>query len=241
MDLTKLQTSKLASLSLVVTIRLGVDFSCLPQAFNSIWFQTTVTAVVPLAYKSSLETQYHPCTQLLDLRPIILGQDLMLIAHCTSGNLTAMSPDCVIYRTHGSDGYCNWMKVRPQLAEEIEASNAYLWLDNLQIPDLNTARGEIGNFELDANWSLCLAFAPYSAHASTKSTSHTSTMLVVAFDAGQAKLGSHKELLTTTELLDFPDYSRLLGCVVDRSDVRPEARGIRVFWDRYRYFDIVGS
>jgi hypothetical protein len=23
----------------------------------------------------------------------------------TSGNRTAMSPDCVIYRTHGNDGY----------------------------------------------------------------------------------------------------------------------------------------
>ena len=27
--------------------------------------------------------------------------------HCTSGNRTAISPDCVMYRTQGRDGYCN--------------------------------------------------------------------------------------------------------------------------------------
>lgn len=27
--------------------------------------------------------------------------------HCTSGSLTAMSPDCVMYLTHGRLGYCN--------------------------------------------------------------------------------------------------------------------------------------
>lgn len=27
--------------------------------------------------------------------------------HCTSGKRTAMSPDCVIYRTQGREGYCN--------------------------------------------------------------------------------------------------------------------------------------
>lgn len=28
--------------------------------------------------------------------------------YCTSGKRTAISPDCVMYRTHGNDGYCNW-------------------------------------------------------------------------------------------------------------------------------------
>lgn len=28
--------------------------------------------------------------------------------YCTSGKRTAISPDCVMYRTQGSDGYCNW-------------------------------------------------------------------------------------------------------------------------------------
>ena len=28
--------------------------------------------------------------------------------HCTSGKRTAISPDWVIYLTHGRDGYCNW-------------------------------------------------------------------------------------------------------------------------------------
>lgn len=28
--------------------------------------------------------------------------------HCTSGNRTAMSPDCVMYRTQGREGYCNF-------------------------------------------------------------------------------------------------------------------------------------
>lgn len=28
--------------------------------------------------------------------------------HCASGNRTAMSPDCVMYRTQGSEGYCSY-------------------------------------------------------------------------------------------------------------------------------------
>lgn len=38
--------------------------------------------------------------------------------YCTSGNLTAMSPDCVIYRTQGSEGYCNYaheLRVSPPI------------------------------------------------------------------------------------------------------------------------------
>lgn len=31
----------------------------------------------------------------------------MLADHCTSGKRTAISPDCVIYLTQGSEGYCN--------------------------------------------------------------------------------------------------------------------------------------
>lgn len=27
--------------------------------------------------------------------------------YCTSGKRTAMSPDCVMYLTHGNDGYCS--------------------------------------------------------------------------------------------------------------------------------------
>ena len=41
--------------------------------------------------------------------------------YCTSGNLTAMSPDCVIYRTHGSEGYCNYaheLRVSPPYPSE---------------------------------------------------------------------------------------------------------------------------
>lgn len=32
--------------------------------------------------------------------------------HCTSGKRTAMSPDCVMYLTQGSDGYCNCWRWR---------------------------------------------------------------------------------------------------------------------------------
>lgn len=38
-----------------------------------------------------------------------LGQS---VTHCTSGNRTAISPDCVIYRTHGREGYCNYITTR---------------------------------------------------------------------------------------------------------------------------------
>lgn len=38
-----------------------------------------------------------------------LGQS---VTHCTSGNRTAISPDCVMYRTHGREGYCNYITTR---------------------------------------------------------------------------------------------------------------------------------
>ena len=31
----------------------------------------------------------------------------IFFSHCTSGSRTAISPDCVMYRTHGSEGYCS--------------------------------------------------------------------------------------------------------------------------------------
>lgn len=45
-------------------------------------------------------------------RSCILPGDLrqlrQILRHCTSGNRTAMSPDWVMYRTHGNEGYCNY-------------------------------------------------------------------------------------------------------------------------------------
>lgn len=32
-------------------------------------------------------------------------------SYCTSGSLTAMSPDCVMYRTQGSEGYCSYTHI----------------------------------------------------------------------------------------------------------------------------------
>lgn len=32
---------------------------------------------------------------------------MLFVFYTASGNRTAMSPDCVMYLTHGSDGYCN--------------------------------------------------------------------------------------------------------------------------------------
>lgn len=41
-----------------------------------------------------------------------------LAAHQTaSGSLTAMSPDCVIYRTHGNDGYWSYSHVSNSRAD----------------------------------------------------------------------------------------------------------------------------
>lgn len=46
------------------------------------------------------------------------------ILQTASGNLTAMSPDCVMYLTHGSDGYCNCQAV----SGFVRKSSTALWL-----------------------------------------------------------------------------------------------------------------
>lgn len=43
-------------------------------------------------------------------KPRVLGDQC-----CTSGNRTAISPLCVMYRTQGSEGYCNCNTPRQHL------------------------------------------------------------------------------------------------------------------------------
>jgi hypothetical protein len=83
--------------------------------------------------------------------------------------------------------------------------SAYLWFDNLQIPDLNAGSCEVGNFELDIDRALALARANTS-HASTKAAHHTSTFLIVSSHGGKTKLCTHEKFLATAELLYLPYY-----------------------------------
>ena len=40
--------------------------------------------------------------------PLLAASSTLSTAHCTSGNRTAISPDWVMYLTHGREGYCNY-------------------------------------------------------------------------------------------------------------------------------------
>jgi hypothetical protein len=81
---------------------------------------------------------------------------------------------------------------------------AYLWLNNLEIPDLNAGSREVRDLELHTDGALCFAASADAAHAATKATHHSASLLVVTTHTGQAELGAHEELFATTELLDLP-------------------------------------
>lgn len=59
--------------------------------------------------------------------------------------------------------------------------SSHLWLYDLQIANLDAARGKVGNLELDADRAF--AFAPLGAtHASPKPTRHPASVLIIPFD-----------------------------------------------------------
>jgi hypothetical protein len=149
-----------------------------------------------------------------------------------------MSPDWVMYRTQGSEGYCSCGHVSIRWLCRL-LNIAYLWLDDLQVPHLDTRCCEIRNLELDVDGSLSLASAN-TTHASTESTHHTTTLLVVSSYRGKTQLGTHEELFTSTELLDLPYYRRCLGRVVHGTNVGAETRGVGVFGYGNGDLDVVG-
>src|SRR6266480_425661 len=83
-----------------------------------------------------------------------------ILLHCTSGSRTAMSPDCVIYRTQGKEGYCSCDKSQQKAtrdrrladqAEHLGVNSTCLRLNNLQIANLNPASSEVRDLKLDAD------------------------------------------------------------------------------------------
>lgn len=115
----------------------------------------------------------------------------------------------------------------------------YLWLRDLQVSHLDTARGEIWDLKFDLNGSLGALAGTDATHASTKATSHTASVLIVTTDTGQTKLGAHQELLAATKLLDLPHNGALLRRVVHTSYVCPKARRIGILGDRNNDLDVV--
>lgn len=109
------------------------------------------------------------------------------------------------------------------LLSDGQRNSTYFGFRDLQIPDLNTTCGEVGDFKFDINrpFGLALAGAP---HTAAKPTGHTAAVFVVALDGRQAELRAHEELLPTAELLDLPDDGRFLGCVMNSTDIGSETR-----------------
>lgn len=107
--------------------------------------------------------------------------------------------------------------------------SAYLWLDDLEISHLNARGREVRNLELDADGTLRFAASADTAHAATKATHHSATLLIVAANTRKTKLCAHEELLATAELLDFPYDGARFGRVVHRADVGAEFGRVGVF------------
>jgi hypothetical protein len=100
-----------------------------------------------------------------------------------------MSPLCVMYRTHGSEGYWSWCCFSQQwsMCDSLSArKQTYLGLDDLEVPHLNTTGREIWNFKFDPDWSFCLTSPSDATHAASKASHHATSTLLIAFDAGQA-------------------------------------------------------
>lgn len=118
----------------------------------------------------------------------------------------------------------------------------YLGFSNLEISHLDTTGGEIWDLKLDLNRSLgTLSRTANTTHTSTKTTSHSTTMLIVTSYTRQAQLCTHQELLATSKLLDLPHNGALLGRVVHGADVGSETRAVGVVGDRDDDLDVVGG
>lgn len=115
----------------------------------------------------------------------------------------------------------------------------YLWLDNLQVPDLNPARCEIWNFKFDLDRSLSLTSTD-TTHTASKPTHHPSSFVVITSNRWETEFCSHEKFLSTAKLLYFPNYGGGFWGVVDGADVCPEAWGIGVIGDGDDDADVVG-
>jgi hypothetical protein len=114
-----------------------------------------------------------------------------------------------------------------------------LWLNNLQIPHLNSTRRKVRNFKLDINRPLSFTSA-HTTHTASKPTHHAAALFVVAAYRRQPEFSAHEEFLAAAELLDFPDDGRGFGRVVDGADVCAEARRVGVFGDGNGDLHVVG-
>lgn len=65
-------------------------------------------------------------------------------------------------------------------------------------------------------------------------------MLIIPFHRRQAQFRPHEEFLAAAKLLNLPDDGRLLGRVVDGSDVGSETRRVSVFRYGHEDLDVVG-
>ena len=138
-----------------------------------------------------------------------------------------------MYRTQGSEGYCSYASVSLHLA--IESTGTYLWLNDLQVPDLDATGCEVGDLELNVNRPLRLA-STHTTHTSSESTHHTTALLIVTTYGGQTKFSAHQEFFATSKLLDLPYNRRCLWRVMYCTDICAEARCVGVF--RYGYRDL---
>ena len=174
-----------------------------------------------------------------------------------------MSPLCVIYRTHGNDGYCSCARSRQHgyNIHEVNEKFVKLTLGSMIFRYLTwmpeVVKYGISNFTPMGRLALLLPPTPpieppkppiyeISIRSDHKSvvegcelTHHTTTSLLITSHAGKTELCSHQELFTPAKLLDLPYNTAGLGSVVDRTDVRPETRCICVIGYRDRDFDVV--
>lgn len=121
----------------------------------------------------------------------------------------------------------------------MKCCTAYLGLCNLEISNLDTTGCEIWDLEFDLDRPLTGLATANTTHATTKTTGHTTTSLVIASNTGEAELGAHEELFIATKLFNLPDDGALLGGVVDRADVRSESRRVCVFGNRDNNLDVI--
>jgi len=129
-------------------------------------------------------------------------------------------------------------ETKKDVRREVKALT-HLRFNDFEVPHLDTARGEVRDFEFHADGSLPLA-ASNPTHTTTEPTHHAATLFVIASHRRETELCTHEEFFVAPELLDLPDDGRALGGIMHSADVCSETWRVSILGDRYRNLDVVG-
>ncbi len=100
-------------------------------------------------------------------------------------------------------------------------SRVATFLNDFEVPHLDTRDCEVRDFELDLDGSAGVLLS------------------LIAFDRRKTELSSHQEFFASWELLYAPDHGVLIGHILDSADVALEHWRVNIRGNRNKYFYVV--